>query len=155
MVSDPPYGVAYDPSWRARAGVNLNPGKLGKVTNDDQADWSAAWALFPGDVAYVWHAGKFAATVQASLESWFDGGHSNLVCLTTYDGGLAEFIAMPMQALIAQVADGSLGAHVGMTFHLDEIVEVDRLPLSPVLPDGRNHRASRADDVVSAGRDRR
>ena len=68
MVSDPPYGVAYDPSWRARAGVNLNPGKLGTVTNDDQADWSAAWALFPGDVAYVWHAGKFAATVQASLE---------------------------------------------------------------------------------------
>ena len=37
MVSDPPYGVAYDPSWRARAGVNLNPGKLGKVENDDQA----------------------------------------------------------------------------------------------------------------------
>ena len=69
MVSDPPYGVDYDPSWRARAGVNLNPGKLGKVDNDDQADWSAAWALFPGDVAYVWHAGKFAATVQASLES--------------------------------------------------------------------------------------
>ena len=68
MVCDPPYGVDYDPSWRARAGVNLNPGKLGKVTNDDQADWSAAWALFPGDVAYVWHAGKFAATVQASLE---------------------------------------------------------------------------------------
>ena len=47
MVSDPPYGVAYDPSWRARAGVNLNPGKLGKVDNDDQADWSTAWALFP------------------------------------------------------------------------------------------------------------
>ena len=38
MVSDPPYGVGYDPSWRARAGVNLNPGKLGKVDNDDQAD---------------------------------------------------------------------------------------------------------------------
>ena len=68
MVSDPPYGVAYDPSWRARAGANLNPGKLGKVDNDDQADWSAAWALFPGNVAYVWHAGKVAATVQTSLE---------------------------------------------------------------------------------------
>ena len=65
MVSDPPYGVAYDPSWRARPGVNLNPGK---VDNDDQADGSTAWALFPGDGAYVWHAGKFAATVQASLE---------------------------------------------------------------------------------------
>ena len=68
MVSDPPYGVTYDPSWRARAGVNLNPGKLGKVVNDDQADWSAAWALFTGDVAYVWHAGKYASVVQASLE---------------------------------------------------------------------------------------
>ena len=73
MVTDPPYGVAYDPAWRARAGVNLNPGKLGKVDNDHQADWSAAWALFPGSVAYVWHAGKFAALVQSSLErSEFD-----------------------------------------------------------------------------------
>ena len=31
MVTDPPYGVSYDPAWRARAGVNLNPRKLGKV----------------------------------------------------------------------------------------------------------------------------
>src|SRR4051812_18522789 len=30
MVTDPPYGVSYDPAWRARAGVNLNPRKLGK-----------------------------------------------------------------------------------------------------------------------------
>ena len=39
MVTDPPYGVQYDPSWRARAGVNLNRDKLGKVPNDDRADW--------------------------------------------------------------------------------------------------------------------
>jgi ParB-like chromosome segregation protein Spo0J len=38
MVTDPPYGVSYDPSWRARAGVNLNKAKLGKVGNDDRAD---------------------------------------------------------------------------------------------------------------------
>src|SRR5258705_7520886 len=44
MVTDPPYGVSYDPSWRKRAGVNLNPRKLGKVANDDQADWREAWA---------------------------------------------------------------------------------------------------------------
>jgi hypothetical protein len=56
MVTDPPYGVSYDPAWRARAGVNLNPRKLGKVANNDQADWREAWALFPGTVAYVWHA---------------------------------------------------------------------------------------------------
>ena len=29
MVTDPPYGVDYDPAWRAEAGVNKNPSKLG------------------------------------------------------------------------------------------------------------------------------
>ncbi len=66
---DPPYGVAYDPAWRARAGVNRNKRKLGKVDNDHRADWREAWALFPGDVAYVWHAGRFASVVAASLEA--------------------------------------------------------------------------------------
>jgi len=68
MVTDPPYGVDYEPTWRTRAGVNLNPHKLGAVTNDDRADWTEAWRLFPGDVAYVWHAGLKASIVQASLE---------------------------------------------------------------------------------------
>lgn len=67
MVTDPPYGVDYDPTWRARAGVNLNPRKLGLVANDDRADWAEAWQLFPGDVAYVWHAGLHASEVHASL----------------------------------------------------------------------------------------
>jgi DNA modification methylase len=69
MVTDPPYGVEYDPTWRTRAGVNLNKHRLGKVANDDQADWREAWALFPGSVAYVWHAGRHASTVQESLEA--------------------------------------------------------------------------------------
>jgi DNA modification methylase len=34
-----------------------------------RADWRAAWALFPGDVAYVWHAGVHARTVIESLEA--------------------------------------------------------------------------------------
>src|SRR3954452_358050 len=67
MVTDPPYGVEYEPGWRKRAGVNLNKAKLGKVANDDRADWREAWALFPGSVAYVWHAGRHASTVQESL----------------------------------------------------------------------------------------
>lgn len=69
MITDPPYGVAYSPEWRADAGINGNDGKLGSVLNDTRADWREAWALFPGHVAYVWHAGKFASTVQASLEA--------------------------------------------------------------------------------------
>ena len=41
----------------------------GKVLNDDRADWREAWALFPGDVAYVWHGALHASTVAASLEA--------------------------------------------------------------------------------------
>jgi DNA modification methylase len=67
MVTDPPYGVAYDPSWRADAGLNHNTQKMGRVVNDDRADWGDAWALFPGSVAYVWHAGLKASIVAASL----------------------------------------------------------------------------------------
>ena len=69
MVSDPPYGVEYEPGWRKRAGVNLNKAKLGTVANDDRADWREAWELFPGSIAYVWHAGRHASTVQESLEA--------------------------------------------------------------------------------------
>ena len=68
MVTDPPYGVDYDPSWRADAGVNKNKDKMGKVENDDRTDWTEAWELFSGDVLYVWHSGLHASEVQASLE---------------------------------------------------------------------------------------
>ncbi len=67
MVTDPPYGVAYDPGWRARAGINRNKAKMGEVANDDRADWREAWELFPGDVAYVWHGALHATTVHDSL----------------------------------------------------------------------------------------
>jgi DNA modification methylase len=67
MVTDPPYGVEYDASWRVDAGLNKETAAHGKVENDDNADWSEAWALFPGDVAYVWHAGLHAGVVSDSL----------------------------------------------------------------------------------------
>jgi DNA modification methylase len=67
MVTDPPYGVDYDPQWRARVGINASVSKMGVVANDDKADWRAAWALFPGDAGYVWHAGVHAAEVAESL----------------------------------------------------------------------------------------
>lgn len=66
LVSDPPYGVEYDPTWRNDAGVSTTK-RTGKVANDDRADWREAWALFPGDVAYVWHAAIHATTVAQSL----------------------------------------------------------------------------------------
>jgi len=55
MVTDPPYGVNYDASWRVNdLGNHRDSTATGKVTNDDRADWREAWALFPGDVAYCW-----------------------------------------------------------------------------------------------------
>lgn len=68
MVTDPPYGVSYDPSWRNAA---LGPAgrATGRVQNDDKADWREAWALFPGSVAYVWHGGLHGAEVEASLKA--------------------------------------------------------------------------------------
>jgi DNA modification methylase len=72
-VTDPPYGVEYDANWRNEAlgsdGSRSGGRAIGKVTNDDRADWSAAWKLFPGDVLYCWHAGLMSSVVSASLEA--------------------------------------------------------------------------------------
>jgi len=64
MVTDPPYGVSYDPARRNARGT----GHHVKVLNDDRADWSEAWALFPGATMYVWHGSLHAATVIGSIE---------------------------------------------------------------------------------------
>jgi DNA modification methylase len=67
-ILDIPYAVNYDPSWRR----DLAPGaqyRLGRVANDDRADWREAFALLPGDVAYVWHGGLHAAVVAEGLEA--------------------------------------------------------------------------------------
>ena len=54
MVTDPPYGVNYDSSWRYRSGISSKDGAFGKSTNDDRCDWTDAYALFPGSIAYAW-----------------------------------------------------------------------------------------------------
>jgi DNA modification methylase len=68
MVTDPPYGVDYDPNWRVESGVS-STARPGQVNNDDRADWREAWSLFPGEVAYVWHSGIHARTVAESLDA--------------------------------------------------------------------------------------
>ena len=66
MVTDPPYGVEYDPAWRAgtrwrrpacdRKGCQRRPDRLG----------SGLRAL-SRHVMYVWHAGVYAAEVAAGI----------------------------------------------------------------------------------------
>jgi DNA modification methylase len=87
MVTDPPYGVDYDPTWRnerarsceAMGNRAIGAGAVGKVANDDRSDWSEAWGLFPGDVAYVWCASLFSHVVALSLEAADFGLRSQIV----------------------------------------------------------------------------
>lgn len=72
LVTDQPFGVNYDPSWRDGAvdtPANGRGRSTGKVQNDERADWREAWALFPGDVIYCWFASNKAPTVGAALEA--------------------------------------------------------------------------------------
>jgi DNA modification methylase len=73
MVTDPPYGVDYDPDWRNDAAdkglIAHAASRVGLVANDDRIDWREAWLLFSGDVFYCWHADRHASSVQASVEA--------------------------------------------------------------------------------------
>lgn len=73
MVTDPPYGVEYDPNWRNEAdrasGKPYGARAVGKVTSDDRHKWSAAYTLAQAPVAYVWHAGIYSADVARDLEA--------------------------------------------------------------------------------------
>jgi DNA modification methylase len=77
MVTDPPYGVNYDANWRnerarSSAGMGnraIGAGAVGKVENDSRADWTDAWNLFGGDVAYVWCASLFSPIVAFGLSA--------------------------------------------------------------------------------------
>ncbi len=72
-VTDPPYGVEYDPAWRKEAAdkglIGFHPHALGDVANDNIVDWRDAWTLIPSDVLYVWHAGRHASEVQQGIEA--------------------------------------------------------------------------------------
>lgn len=69
MITDPPYGVEYDSGWRAdRTGMKKTAREeTATLKNDNNADWYDAYALFPGNVAYVWHASAFTDVVMDGL----------------------------------------------------------------------------------------
>jgi len=67
MVTDPPYGVEYDSAWRAP--YSSGEYSIGKIENDDRADWSEVYPLFGANVLYVWHGGLHADVVAIGLKS--------------------------------------------------------------------------------------
>ena len=58
LITDPPYGVEYDPNWRNEAAAKGQIGyvarRIGKVQNDDRTDWSQVFAEWPCNVLYSW-----------------------------------------------------------------------------------------------------
>lgn len=70
MVTDPPYGVEYDPGWRQKAAedghISYGASRLGNVANDHRDSWLEAFQLFPGSACYVWHAS--ASAVRFALD---------------------------------------------------------------------------------------
>ena len=71
MVTDPPYGVDYEPGWRDGVVGEFGSAarQRSRVANDDTNDWQKAWAQFPGAVAYCWHASVHASSTQQALEA--------------------------------------------------------------------------------------
>ena len=49
------------------------------------------------------------------------------VNLTVYDGGVTEFMEMPLDKILRQIEKGEMAVAVGKVFHLDDIVEASRL----------------------------
>jgi DNA modification methylase len=70
MVTDPPYGVNYDPSKKKIADGNKGRSvkSFGKVQNDNRKSWKEAYKLFNGEVAYIWHADKQAKDLLLDID---------------------------------------------------------------------------------------
>lgn len=69
-VTDPPYGTNYRSARRGTEFLVDGADRAhGDVRNDTRADWREAWALFSGDVLYVWHNPLEAMTVHQGLEA--------------------------------------------------------------------------------------
>jgi len=79
LATDPPYGVALDPTWRDGVYNGLGPAEKPylrtkghrntTLSGDTRVDWADAFDLVPSlMVGYIWHAGVHAAAVAAGLE---------------------------------------------------------------------------------------
>lgn len=64
LISDPPYGVDFDPTWRQ--------GSENRTYMGDKPDkeyvWKKVWELFQGDVIYIWHASARLKDLWIALE---------------------------------------------------------------------------------------
>ena len=56
VITDPPYGVNYNPKWREELDhqrIGTSNGNI--ILNDNITDWSVVYSLFNSNIIYVWH----------------------------------------------------------------------------------------------------
>jgi len=88
----------------------------GAIAPQVKATWDGGLVCMTGIVGNKWSLDNFSP-----MEAIPTG-----VGLTAYDGGVADFMRMPLQELVDQIAAGSLKVQVGRVFRLDEIVGAHR-----------------------------
>jgi NADPH:quinone reductase-like Zn-dependent oxidoreductase len=100
-------------------GVNKVLELIGTTTLDDSLHCAKQGGVvcMTGMVGNKWSIDRF------SPMEWIP----TAVYLTTYGGDVREFMAMPLQELVDQVAAGDLHVAIGKVFHIDDIVEAHRL----------------------------
>ncbi|MDA3833961.1 MAG: DNA methyltransferase [Spirochaetales bacterium] len=69
MVTDPPYGIALDATWRDGVAKRMGKAQKGKLNQDDGFEWMPALGLATTDVAYVYHHHNFGSIIQTYLEN--------------------------------------------------------------------------------------
>ena len=67
IITDPPYGVKYDATWRDGLGKQKGGRQRGAVKNDDKARWEAIWER-QIQIVYVWHASTKSHLIITDLE---------------------------------------------------------------------------------------
>ncbi len=140
MVTDPPYGVDYDPGWRNKAGAAATK-RTGKVLNDDRADWREAWGAVEGYAIGALESPRASITT-LSRHFGFDAVETE---------GVIRFV-MRGQAAVATVSpDDLVAAREGDVLELTR-GHTRRSTLSAIA-DAQPERASqRFDDSICHGR---
>lgn len=70
MVTDPPYGVNYDPAWRLMIqGSVADVKRFGVFKGDDSFNWFTSLSRFTGDVLYIWLSSSGMTDALAMIEA--------------------------------------------------------------------------------------
>jgi NADPH:quinone reductase-like Zn-dependent oxidoreductase len=116
-VDDGEITSAVQSVWRDGADKVLELVGTGTLKDSLRATRESGTVCMAGMVGDQWAFQEFAP-----MEAIPTG-----VSLTTYTGDVSDFMNMPFQKLLDEVAAGTLPVAIGRVFHIDQIVEAHRV----------------------------